>query len=87
MHSAVFIALLGMAQPANAAAQVAPTSVAKPDVVVNGSKLVCRRETPIGSNVPGKRVCKPKTELAAEQLAGRDAAKAFVIPSGHSSSN
>ena len=87
MFSAVFVALLGVAQPASAAAQVAPAPVAKPDVVVQGSKLVCRRETVIGSNIPGKRVCKPKNELAAEQLAGRDAAKAFVIPSGHSSSN
>ena len=87
MHSAILVALLGMAQPANPAAQVAPAPAAKPDVVVEGSKLVCRRETVIGSNIPGKRVCKPKSEIAAEQLAGRDEARAFVVPSGASSNN
>ena len=87
MHSAILVALLGMAQPANAAPQIAPAPAAKADVVVQGSKLVCRRETVIGSNIPGKRVCKPKAELQAEQVAGRDAAREFVIPSGATSSN
>ena len=87
MHSVIFTALLGMVQPAPAAAQASPAPAARPDVVVEGSKLVCRREVVIGSNIPGKRVCKPKGELAAEQVAGRDAARAFVVPSGATSNN
>lgn len=87
MHSAIIAALVGMVQPAAAAPQGAPAPVARPDVVVEGSKMVCRREVVIGSNIPGKRVCKPKNQLASEQLAGRDEARAFVVPSGATSSN
>ena len=87
MLAAIFLALLGIVQPATTAVHVAPVPVVKPDVVVDGSKLVCRREVVIGSNVPGKRVCKSKNQLLAEQAVCRDAAKEMTTPSGASSNN
>ena len=79
MYSAILVGLLGMAQSVSAPTPVAPAPVARPDVVVEGSKMVCRREIVIGSNIPGKRVCKPKSDVQAEQIAGRDEARRFVV--------
>ena len=87
MHSAMSRRPAGHGSARQPGGSVAPAPAAKPDVVVEGSKLVCRRETVIGSNIPGKRVCKPKSEIAAEQLAGRDEAQGLCGPVGASSNN
>ena len=89
MRSMLLIALLTLAPAAYAADGPAPVPapVDKPSAVADGDKLVCRRETTIGSNIPGKRVCKPRSQLLAEQAAAREAAKEMTAPTGAGSSS
>lgn len=86
MRSLLSLALLALAPAAQAADVPAPAPAAKP-TEADGDKMVCRRETVIGSNIPGKRVCKPKSQILAEQAAARDAAREMSTPQGGSSSN
>ena len=86
MASILLLALLAMG-PAATAADNAPAPAPKVVAVKDGDKLVCKREVTIGSNVPGKKVCKPKSQILAEQAAARDAAKDMTSPSGASSNN
>jgi hypothetical protein len=86
MRSLLFIALLALA-PAAHADNNAPAPAAKPAATADGDKLICRRETVIGSNIPGKRVCKPRSEIIAEQAAAREAAREISTPQGSASSN
>lgn len=89
MRSMLFIALLALAPAVHAAGNPAsaPVQASKPVAADDGDKLVCRREPVIGSNVPGKRICKPKSQLLAEQAAARDAAKEMSTPQGAGSSS
>ena len=38
-------------------------------------KMVCKRVTPIGSNIPGKKVCVTKKEHEAQTAAAREATR------------
>ncbi len=87
MRSILFTALLVCAPSVHAAESAGPASANSPSVAADADKLVCRREPVIGSNVPGKRVCKPKSQLLAEQAAARDAAKEMAAPQGGGSSS
>ena len=87
MRSMLFIALLATAPAAQAADTPAPNTASKTSVADDGDKMICRREPVIGSNVPGKRICKPKSQLLAEQAQARDAAKEMATPQGAGSSN
>ena len=87
MRSLLFIAWLALAPAAYAAGGPTPALASKPSVADDGDKLICRREPVIGSNVPGKRICKPKSQLLAEQAQARDAAKEMATPQGAGSSN
>ena len=87
MRSLLLIALLALAHAAHAADNPAPAPASKPSAAEDGDKLICRREQVIGSNVPGKRICKLKSQLLAEQAAARDAAKEMATPQGAGSSS
>jgi hypothetical protein len=86
MRSLLFIALLALA-PAAHAGNNAPAPAGQPSATADGDKMICRRETVIGSNIPGKRVCKPRSEIIAEQAAAREAAREISTPQGSASSN
>ena len=88
MRAILFIALLASTTAANASGAPEAPGV-KPSVVASAEedKMVCKREPVIGSNVPGKRVCKPKSQILAEQAAAREAARDMTTPSGASSNN
>lgn len=53
------ITMLVISALAQAAVQPAPQPAEKAD------RTICRREAPIGSHVPGRRVCKKSSEWAA----------------------
>ena len=63
-------ALLASSPPATAGGSSTVTS--KPAAPAASEKLICRRQTAVGSNRPGKRVCKTKSQILAEQAAARD---------------
>ena len=83
MRAFLVLALLASSSPVLAGEPAAKRPVATAD----GDKMICRRETTIGSNIPGKKVCKLKSQLLAEQAAARDAAKDMTNPAGASSNN
>ena len=86
MTSMLLLALLAVG-PAATAADNAPAPAPKAVTVKDGDKLVCKREVTIGSNVPGKKVCKPKSQLLAEQAAAREQARELTTASGSTSNN
>nr|WP_294846556.1 hypothetical protein [uncultured Sphingomonas sp.] len=76
------------------AATAAPTLASEPKVVVAQEatpakeKMVCRRESKIGSNIPGKKVCVPKSQADAQTEAARQATREMqTVNSGASSSS
>jgi hypothetical protein len=87
MRSVLFMALLALAPAAQAADNPGQAVASKPSAAADNDKLICRREQIIGSNIPGKRICKPKSQIVAEQAAARDAAREMTSPSGSASSN
>lgn len=71
MRRLICVALLAApASPALAQEQKAKiTMEAAP--AVSKEKMICRREVPIGSNIPGKKVCVAKSQLDAQTEAAR----------------
>ena len=92
MRSTPFVALLAAASAVQvtgpAAVPATPTApAATVSTTSDSDKLVCRRELVSGSNIPGKRVCRLKRDIEAEQIAARESAKDMSTPSGGSNSN
>ena len=92
MRSMLFVALLAAASTVQAAGPAAaPATSTAPAATASatddGDKLVCRRESVSGSNIPGKRVCRLKRDIEADQIAARESAKDMSTPSGGSNSN
>lgn len=56
MRIAALLIVLSLAPPALAAAKPAPVSAGEKD------KLICRRETPIGSLIASRKICMTKEQ-------------------------
>lgn len=89
MRSMLFVAFLSAAAAVQAGApSVVPPTADKPAATVpDGDKMICRREQVIGSNILGKRVCKLRSVIVAEQAAARQAAQDMTTPQGSGSSS
>ena len=55
--------------------QVAPAKPSDPITVIGKAKRVCVQSIVTGSRARGGRVCRNKDDAAAEQVAGREAAR------------
>ena len=89
MRAIFFMALLAVAASAQASDNASAETATAPTLVVvaPGDKMICRREQVSGSNIPGKRICRLKSDLDAERAAALESAKEMVTPQGGSSSS
>lgn len=75
MRRLICVALLAaLASPAMAQEQKVKVTVEAAPAPVK-EKMICRREVPIGSNIPGKKVCVAKSLLDAQADAARQATR------------
>lgn len=80
MHVSLALFLVSVTLPTpvfvqGASAQPAPAVAAEAE---DPNKLVCRRETPVGSLIASRKVCLTKAQWAERERVGNDVARRLV---------